>query len=369
VTSLLVGFLIEPAVAPLIEPALTALSLSSDSALAVSIVIALVIATAAEMVIAELLPKNLAIARPFGVAYATVPALRIVNALLRPLILFLNASANWTVRRMGIEPQEELMPVRTLRELDLLIRSSREGGALLEEEFSLLSRSISFADMCAGDALVPRTSLIALSESTTLAELAETSLRTGHSRFPVYGENLDDITGIAHIKDAYRFAPSDRASTTVARIMREPLSVPESRDLESLLIEMRRDGVQMVVVVDEFGGTAGILTVEDVLEEIVGEIEDEHDPSEGTRVTAGVPEGVYVLSGRLHPGEVEEATGFELPDGPFDTLAGFLLWQFDGLPAAGDHTSYEGWEFKVVEMDRRRIDKVLLVAPGAGVEP
>jgi CBS domain containing-hemolysin-like protein len=362
VTSLIVGFLTEPAIAPAIEPLVGALGLGQRTSLGVSITIALALATAFEMVVAELIPKNLAIARPTGMALATAPALRFINRIFRRLILLLNASANWTVRRLGIEPQEELINVRSLQELELLIHSSREGGVLMEDEFALLARSISFAEKIATDALVPRMSIVASQAEETLADLRTKALESGHSRFPVYGDDLDDIVGVAHVKDLYRVPVLARDGTRVSAITQEVFVVPETRDLESLLVDMRRERKQLVIVIDEYGGTAGIITIEDILEEIVGEIEDEYDPTD-LQLTPGALDGVHVVSGLLHPDEVREASGFEMPAGPYDTLAGFLLSLLHRIPSSGDHVGYRGWEFKVVEMDRKRIDKVLLVSP------
>lgn len=363
ITSLIVGFLAEPAIGRLLEPLLEDLDfIPAGSTLAISIALALVLATAVEMVVAELFPKNFAIARPLETALATATPLRLFNALLQPLIVFLNAAANMTVRAFGIEPREELAGIRTLDELDLVIQASREQGALADEEASLLARSISFSEKTAADALVPRTTVRAVAESDTLARLAQVALESGHSRLPVYGRDLDDIVGIAHVKDLYRYPPEERGEVTVAEIARDALVVPESRALGSLLVEMRRETQQIAVVLDEYGGTAGIITLEDVLEEIVGEIEDEYDPRSVAQ-PASPTTGVHVLAGMLHREEVEEACGFEMPEGDYETLAGFLLTLLDRIPQAGDHASYGGWEFKVVEMDRRRIAKVLAVAP------
>jgi CBS domain containing-hemolysin-like protein len=361
---LLVGFLIEPAVAPLIRPAIDLIGLADSTSLAISITIGLILATVFEMVGAELVPKNLAIARPIRVAYGTAGRLRFVNSVFRPVILFLNAAANWTVRLLGIEPRDELMPVRSLSELELLISSSREGGALLEEEYALLTRSITFATRTASEAMVPRTSVIALQVDQTCADMAKAALESGHSRFPVYAEDLDDIVGVAHVKDAYRIPLPDRDTTPVSEIMRPPMVVPESRGLETLLLEMRRARQQMAIVADEYGGTAGIITLEDLLEEIVGEIEDEHDPAGEESDPIAELQGVHIVPGHWHLGEVKDICGLEIPEGPYDTLAGFLLWLFDRLPRPGDHIAYRGWEFKIVEMDRYRIEKVLICAPG-----
>ncbi len=344
ITSLLVGFLAE--------------------SLPVSVGVALVLATAFEMVVAELVPKNLAVARPLPVAFLVVRPLIAVNRLFRPLIVFLNSAANWTVRRFGIEPQEELMAVRSLEELDLLIHSSREEGALPKEEFELLAKSIEFGTKSADDALVPRVNVVALQEEETVARMFSLAVERGLSRFPVYGKDLDDVTGIVYVKDGYAVPLDRRGSTPVSEVMQEPLVVPESRALASLLLEMRRQRRHMAVVADEYGGTAGIVTMEDLLEEIVGDIEDEHDPSNAARLTSP-PEGVHLLSGLLHRGEVSDACGFEMPEGHYETLAGFLLDRLDHIPQGGEHVSYDGWEFKVVEMDGRRISQVLCVAPPA----
>jgi CBS domain containing-hemolysin-like protein len=363
VTSLVVGFLAEPAIAPAIEPLARAIGVPETSSLAVSVTVALVIATAVEMVTAELIPKNIAIARPIGVALTMGNFQRLFTAVFRPLIVFLNKAANATVRLFGIEPREELMPTRSLQELELLIHSSRQRGALLEDEFFLLAKSISFAERDAGEVLVPRTSIVATQRDATLADLASLAVESGHSRFPVYGENLDDIVGVAHVKDIYQWPPAQRGEVTVDAMASPALLVPESRDLESLLIELRRERRQLAVVLDEYGGTAGIVSIEDILEEIVGEIEDEFDIAEPAQMTAPVPPGVHVLSGLMHADEVKDATSFEMPDGPYDTLGGFLLWLLGRIPERGDHVSYEDWEFKIVELDGNRIDKILLVAP------
>lgn len=363
VTSLLVGFLIEPTIGEALEPLMLDLGISEQSALAVSVAVALALATAVEMVVAELIPKNLAIAKPLEVAFAIAAPFRWCNALFRPVIQFLNASANTTVRLLGIEPQEELRSIRSLDELGLLINASREQGALPEDQFSLLSRSITFGGKTAADALVPRVAVTALHQDEPLTRLMATALETGHSRFPIFDKDLDDIVGVAHVKDVYDVSPEQRDATPVSQIAQEPLVVPESRDLGSLLVEMRRRRRQLAIVIDEYGGTAGILTLEDLLEEIVGEIEDEYDASRGVEVPAAGPTGVHVVSALMHHDEVRDATGFEMPDGDYETLAGFLLTLFDRIPENGDHVSYDGWEFKVTEMDGRRIAKVLLVKP------
>jgi CBS domain containing-hemolysin-like protein len=362
-TSLVVGFLVEPAIAPAIRPLVVGFGLPDRTALGVSITLALVLATAAEMVVAELIPQYTAIARPQQTALTVAPVLRIFNTLFKPVIVVLNSAANWTVRLLGIEPKDELIPMRSLQELELLIHASRKGGALQQEEYSLLARSLTFANKTAADALVPRTAIVALRQDANIGELTRLALESGLSRLPVFEEDLDNIVGIANVKDTYRYPIEQRPSQPVRTILREPRFVPESRDLESLLIEMRRDRQHLIVVVDEYGGTEGIIALEDLLEEIVGDIEDEYDPLEQTGPVSAIPSGVHILSGLLHPDEVREVCGLDIPEGEYETLAGWLLSLFDRIPNVGDQVSFEGWEFKVIELERRRIASVLAVAP------
>ena len=363
ITSLVVGFIAEGTIGRVLEPLLEAVGLPEGSTLGISIVLALGLATAVEMVVGELVPKNVAIAKPTETALGVATLLRLYNALVKPLVLFLNGSANWTVRRLGIEPVEEMISVRSLEEIELLIRSSRTEGALHEEEFTLLARSIDFEGKTAAHALLPRTAVVALHVDDSLAHMIEVALETGHSRFPVYGKDLDDIIGMAHVKDSYRFETEERDSKRVSEIVQDALVVPESRDLVSLLLEIRRARKHMAIVLDEYGGTAGIITLEDILEEIVGDIEDEYDPSASDTHLTSPPEGTHVVSAMLHPDEVREMTGFEVPEGDYETLAGFLLSTFSRIPEAGDHTSLDGWELRVVEMDGRRISKVEIAGP------
>lgn len=364
ISSIVLGYIAEPTLARLLDPALEAVGLPEGTALGLSLALALAIATTVQMVLGELVPKNIAIARPVQTALRLGRPGRVANRFMKPLIVVFNGAANWTVRRLGVEPTDELTVVKSLEEIEQLIHTSAKGGFIRQEEFSLLSRSISFAGKVAADALVPRTSIEGISTTDTCTDLARLSTECGHSRFPVYSENLDDIKGIVLVKDVFGVPHSERDSTPVERITQDAPIVPESRDLESLLIELRAERKQMAVVVDEYGGTAGIITIEDILEEIVGEIEDEYDVGEGARFTQPAIKGVNVVSGMLHPDEVREQTGLQIPEGDYETLAGFLLSLAGHIPEKAEHISFEGWEFKIVEMDRNRIDRVLVVAPG-----
>ena len=360
-TSLLLGFIAEPTVAPRLEPAFEPL-FGERTARGVSVAAALVLVTVVSMVVSELIPKNLAIAKPEAMALAVARPAHIYGVVFGPLIRWLNDAANWTVRRLGIEPQEELLSVRSLEELELLIQSSGEEGTLDEDAFTLLTRTLRFGQKTAADALVPRLSVQAVTSDESLADLVELSARTGYSRFPVVRDDLDDVAGVVHVKDVAGFPPGERPSRTVAEIMADAFVVPETRALGSLLAELRGAGSHLALVVDEYGGTAGIITLEDVLEEIVGDISDEYDPAPPA-LTAVQPEGTWVLPGTLHPDEVADATGFDIPDGPYETLAGFVLDQLGHIPEPGEWFTHDGWRVEVVDLDRLRVASVKVVAP------
>jgi CBS domain containing-hemolysin-like protein len=362
VSSLMIGFLLEPQVGEPLSRILAGVGLPEGSALGLSLTVVAVVATASQMVLGELMPKNLAIAKPLELTLAIATPFRLANALVKPVIVFLNASANASVRLLGIEPKEELKVLPALDELEIIVRSSMEGGAIEEEEFSLITRSITFGDKTAGDALIPRTSMHAIQKESTLEELQGLAIATGRSRFPVYGENIDDILGVAHVKDLYGIEPEDRAGTPVSALMRPPVVIPSQRHLHSIMAEMLANREQVAIVVDEYGGTEGMLTLEDLLEELVGEIEDEHDPLDSTpALDTSLPPGVTVLSGLLRPEEVEDACGFVMPEGEYGTLGGFLFDLFGRIPKPGDQAASGEWEFKVVGMDGNRIDQVLAV--------
>jgi CBS domain containing-hemolysin-like protein len=358
VTSLVVGFIAEPTVATALEPATSAL-VGERQGHGVAVALALVLATLVSMVAGELVPKSLAIARPRRVAYLLVPVMLVVSRVFGPLIALLNGAANATVRRLGIEPQEELTSVRSLEEFELLIRSSAEEGTLEPESLTLLTRSIRFGSKDAASALIPRRSVDAVAIDDTVAALAALAVRTGHSRFPVIGVDLDDIRGVVHVKDVYGVAFEERPTTPVTALMVPAFVVPETRDLGALLADLRRRGTHLAVVVDEHGGTAGIITLEDVLEELVGEIDDEHDRP-APKLTGVLRPGEWQLDGSLHPDEVFDACGFSVPPGDYETLAGFVLARLGRIPDPGDAFDHDGWHVVVTRLDGLRVAAVTL---------
>ena len=363
-TALLTGYLAEPALARLFEPAIE--PLAGDATDAISPVLALVLATLISMLFGELVPKNAALARPMRAALATAGPMRIFSKTFGWLIHLLNGSANAVVRKLGIEPQEELASARSPDELGLLAAISARAGALSPDTAMLLQRTIRFGEKRAAEAMTPRVDVIGLRTTATIAELLRTARETGYSRFPVYEQGLDLVTGVAGVHEALGVPPARRSTTTVAAVAREPVYVPEILDLDGVLAALRAADADLAIVVDEYGGTDGVVTVEDLVEELVGEIADEHDVDEAADVDLTVPEGErsFLVDGLLREDELAEQTGFRLPGGPYETLAGFLLSRLGHIPVAGEVVDCDGWEFTVVEVDRHRVEQVRVVVPG-----
>lgn len=363
-TTLVVGFIAEPSFAAFFRPPLEAVGLPGGLSHAIAVAGALLVATVLQMVFGELVPKNLAIARPFPTARAVAGPLRLSSALLRPLIAACNGSANAVVRRFGIEPQEELRSARSASELGSLVRSSAEEGTLTEQTAAMLTRSLAFGDRNAGDVMTPRMQMTTLEQGDTVATLLDQAHESGHSRFPVEGnDGIDDVVGVVHVKRAFAVPREERRRTRISQIMGPVARVPETVHLDDLLHTLREPGLQMAVVIDEYGGTAGVVTLEDLVEELVGEVDDEHDaPSRPDVEERG---DVLVLSGLLRDDQVAEVSDFVLPEGPYDTLGGLVMARLGRVPRRGDACEVDGWVLTVLEMDGRRVDRVQLTPPPA----
>lgn len=357
VTSLIVGYLAEPSLATLLRGPLTSAGLSDDAAPGVAITAALLIATVLQMVFGELVPKNLAIARSWPVAVAVAPAQHGFTTVAGWLIRFLNGNANWIVRRLGMEPQEELASARAPQELRSLVRRSAALGTLPRPTAALLDRGLEFGQRSVVDVMTPRVRVQFVREQASVAEVLAQTRYTGLSRFPVTGDNgADDITGVVELRQILRVPRDRRSETTVGAIAGESLLVPEAMELNTLLPQLRGHGGNLAVVIDEYGGTAGIVTLEDLVEELVGEVEDEHDPPLA-RVRLG-RDGSYVISGLLRPDEVR-TLGVPVPDDDdYDTVAGFLADHLDRLPEDGDEIALGHWRLAVIRMDGLSVDRI-----------
>ncbi|WP_328368623.1 hemolysin family protein [Micromonospora zamorensis] len=366
ITALLTGYLAEPALARLFTPLLR--PLVGENTGRYTPFLALALATLISMLFGELVPKNAALARPMPAALATAGPMHTFSRTFGWLIRGLNGSANRLVRALGVEPQEELASARSPEELGLLAAISARAGALPTDTAMLLRRTIRFGDKRAAEAMTPRVDVVALRVTATVAELLEESRRTGRTRFPVYEETLDLVTGVAGVPDALGVPLAERASTMVGSVAREPVYVPESLDLDGVLAALKAAGADLAIVVDEYGGTDGVVTIEDLVEELVGEIADEFDPASVDDADPGeltVPGGerTVLVDGVLRSDEVAEQTGFRLPEGPYETLAGFLMARLGHIPLAGETVEADGWEFTVVEVERHRIEQVRVLRP------
>ena len=244
--------------------------------------------------------------------WVVIPLL-VFTKVTRPLIAVLNGSANRLLRLVGVEPVEELRSARTPDELASVVRRAGVQGALGSETAVLMERSLSFSAKTAADVMTPRTRVRTVSASAPVTTVIEATRETGHSRFPVIGDSIDDIRGLVHVKQAVAVPEPDRTTTRIREVMAKPVLVPPSMALDPLLHLLQQRGLQLAVVVDEYGGTAGIVTFEDLVEELVGDVVDEHDsPAPGIWRE---PDGTWLLSGLLRPDEIKAAIGLELPAG------------------------------------------------------
>ncbi|MEU7581216.1 hemolysin family protein [Streptomyces sp. NPDC041068] len=367
VTNLVVGMLSEPSIAKLIAGPLRGLGVPSSAASSVALVIGTALSTVFLMVIGELVPKNWAISSPLAIAKRVATPQRIFSAAFRPFIAHLNNTANRSVRRFGMEPAEELASARGPKELVALARHSAKEGALEADTAELFVRTLNLADLTAENVMTPRVQVMALDVHATCEDVANATRVTGLSRFPVYRGNLDTVVGVAHIKDVLTVPAERRPRVSVAELMREPLLVPETLTVDRLLDRLSGKRT-MAVVIDEYGGTAGVATLEDIVEEVVGEVRDEHDPHETPDIAhAGTDDDgrtLYSADGAARTDQLARV-GLRAPDGPYETLAGLVATELGRIPAVGDSVEVGGWRLDVVDAAGRRAARVMLHAPSA----
>ncbi|WP_065569925.1 hemolysin family protein [Microbacterium oleivorans] len=358
-TTLLTGYTMEPALSNLLHPVFELWGLPEAASRPIATVVAMATATIFSMIIGELVPKNFALAVPRQTAKLVMGFQTVFTTVFKPAIQLLNGSANAVLRAMGVEPKEELSGARTAEELSSLVRRSASAGVLEKDTASLLDRTLTFSRLTTADVMTPRPSIHALAADDSVEDVVQLARRTGHSRFPVFGESMDDITGIVHLKQAVSVPRERRADVPAAAIAEEPLRVPEAVHLDGLMSELRSRGYQMAVVVDEYGGTAGVVTLEDLVEEIVGEVLDEHDRNRAGVVRA---KGSIIFPGDLRPDEVLDRTGIRVPEGDvYDTVGGFIMATLERIPAVGDRITLDDGTITVQRMDGRRVDRVKFV--------
>jgi len=360
ITTLVTGYIAEPVLAGLLRAPLRALGASSSVADGISLALALLVATSLSMIFGELVPKNLAIAQPLRIARATAGIQAGFSAVFKIAINGLNGTANWVVRHLGVEPADELHSARSTQELGSLVRTSARQGALDPGTAALLGRSLRFGERAADELMTPRVRIDTLAADDTVDDLLAAARRTGHSRFPVVNGDLDDPIGVVHVKQAFTVADERRHSTSLDRIVRRVPTVPSTLDGDALMDRIRGDGMQVAFVVDEYGGTAGMVTMEDLIEEILGDVRDEHDPLD--RDVLATAQG-WELSGLLRTDEVTDATGFMAPDGEYETIGGLVLAELGRIPVVGDEIELDRWRIGVRRMDGMRVDVVSLSKP------
>ncbi len=382
VTNLAVGFLAEPAIARIIDgPVEAVFGLTDSAAYAVSLTVSLVVATTLMMLFGELVPKNIAISLPVATAKVVVGFVSGFAKIMAWPIRFLNGAANAILGLFGLEATEELASGRSPAELESLVRRSASEGTLDPTTASLVQRSLGFGDKRASEVLTPRTTMETMDATASVADLIADSRRTGHSRFPVVGDSLDDVVGLVHVKNAVAVPEPERTTTDVRSVMSEPVLVPSSVDLDTLMDTLQASGLAMAVVVDEFGGTDGVVTIEDLIEELVGEVVDEHDRVGGT--VRSRPGGAWSVPGLLRPDEIAALTGIRLEEGrDYETIGGLVMLHAGRVPARGDVVEVGDEDpeaaadaeraplprvrITVERMDGRRVERVLLQRRGDG---
>jgi CBS domain containing-hemolysin-like protein len=375
ITNLGIGFLAQPALGTLLRGPMAAVGTPAAMNHTLAYAAALIVSTIVTMLIGELIPKNIAVALPMATAAATQWPQRAFTRVMGWPIRFLNGVANAIVRMLGVEPKEELRSARQPTELRSLVLRSAAQGAIDDETADLVARSIAFGDRTAADVRTPRVRVTFLDAKDTAADVIEAARTTGHSRFPVIDKGPDDVVGIVHIKQAVSVEPDRRRTVRLSEIAAPAATVPDSLELDPLLTLLREQGMQMAVVVDEYGGTDGVVTLEDLVEEIVGDIADEHDRMSAR--SRHLSDGTWSLSGLLRPDEVAEQTGLLLPESEdYETIGGLIHALLGRIAERGDTVDLEATpvpengdeatttavpvRLTVERMQGRRIDRILL---------
>lgn len=365
-TTLLTGYTFEPAISKLLSGPLLTAGLPQGMVPGIGAVAGIFIATVFSMVIGELVPKNFALALPLATAKVVVPFQAAFTAVFKPVILLFNNTANALIRSVGVEPKEELSGARSAEELSSLVRRSAIEGVLDLDHAALLHRTLRFSDHSAADVMTPRVRMTTVHTGATADEIVSLATSTGYSRFPVIGRDRDDILGVLHVKQAFAVALEDRRDVTSAELMIKPLLVPESMGVDTLLGVLRKQGLQVAIVSDEHGGTAGIVTLEDLVEEIVGELEDEHDRARTGVVRTGRS---VTFDAALRPDELLDRTGIAVPDGEeYDTVAGFVTDRLDRIPELGDEVTVDGGILRVERVVGTHVER-LRFTPDESQEP
>ncbi|WP_396278232.1 hemolysin family protein [Glutamicibacter creatinolyticus] len=367
-TTLLTGYVLEPAMSQLLSPLLVQLGVTGASAAAISVVISMTLATLLSMLIGELIPKNLSIARAMTVGKALARPQLVFTAIFKPAILALNGFSNQVLKRFfGIEAKEEISAARSAQELASLVRRSAELGTLDNQTAKFVESTIEFSERTAADVMTPRTTMATIDSEAPLSELISLSAETGFSRFPVIEGSSDRIQGVCHIKRVVSVPRERRGALQVGEFAMDALYVPETIHLDILLEQLRAAEYQVAIVMDEYGGTAGFVTLEDLIEEIVGEVSDEHDEDEEEVIAQ--PDGAWLFPGMFRPDQINDHFDADIipDDASYETIGGFMLSELGRLAQLADVVTTEAGSFTVTELDGKRIAQVRFV-PAAPIQ-
>ncbi|WP_420453342.1 hemolysin family protein [Ilumatobacter sp.] len=351
--SLGLGLVAEPAVAGIFEGLLGTV-VGETTSHVIGFAIALSIVVFLHMVVGEMAPKSWAISHPEDSALKLARPFRAFVTVFRPVIWFMNGLANLVVKAVGVEPQDERAMAHSPGDLLLLLEESAGHGGLAATEHELLTRSLELSGLTAADAMTVRRDIVAVSSDSSADDAAAEAHRTGRSRIIVFDGDLDHVEGFIHAKDLLRLPDGSWRSTAVGKIVRRVMVTPEHHGLEDLLLEMRTERQHIALVIDEHGTVVGLVTLEDILEELIGDFDDESDRRLGDCVA--LDDGTYRVNGTLRHDEFHECTGVELPDGEWTTVAGYVIAALDEIPSAGDRISTDLGTFEVLAMDGYAID-------------
>ena len=356
ITTMLTGFLAEPALTSILTPTLSGFGFADGVRKAIAVTLGMFIATLFSTLIGELVPKKLALTLPLATSKFVVGFQLAFTWITGWMLVALNATGNSIVRLFGIEPKEELSSSRTAEELSSLVRRSAMMGALDAQTATLLTKTLALSQLTAADVMTPRPRMFTVDREQTVADVVALTNKSGHSRFPVIDGDSDSVVGIVHVKQAAAVPREKRDEVPVGAIVVDAIRVPETMGLEALMVELRAKGLQLAIVIDEYGGTAGLVTLEDLVEELVGELADEHD-----RAKAGIIRGLnesVIFPGMTRPDELAEMAIKVPDDGAYETVGGFLMSAIGRIPVRGDEVEIENGILRVERMDGRRVDRV-----------
>ena len=349
------GYLAEPLAKWVLKlaPSLTAHAAAVET---VSLVLITLIISYFSLVFGELVPKRVAMAKAEKLAFAMAGILTACSVIFAPFVKFLALSTNGVLRLCGIDPHADDDPV-TEEEIRLMVDEGEDAGIIEESQRDMLENVFEFDDVDAEDLMTPRIDVAALDVTESIADAIDECMQKGYSRLPVYEEDIDHIIGVLYVKDLLPYVGKELpSSVTLKSLCRETLFVPATVKGSALFQQMSEKHLQMAIVIDEYGGTAGIVTVEDLLESIVGNMQDEFDHESEELEQTG--DNAFEADGALDVEELSEQLDVEFPEGDYDTLAGFLLSELGHIPEVGEQVTFENVTFTVTEMDDRRIETV-----------